>query len=81
MWTEDQKISNAHHIAQINLIQSNTTHCAKLMLMKVQDSYIDNSTAQSTAKGLFGGFSFRCLKKLNGEDLMNPLHSREERTQ
>jgi len=36
--------------------------------MKAQESYIDTSTAQSTAPGLFGGFSFRCLKKLKAGD-------------
>ena len=62
---EPQKIGCKSH-SLINLIQSNTTHCAKLGLMKAQESYIDTSTAQSTAPGLFGGFSFRCLKKLKG---------------
>jgi len=51
---------------RINLIQSKTTHCAKLGLMGVQKSYIDVSSAQVTAPGLFGGFSFRGLKKLKG---------------
>jgi len=50
MWTEDHKRSDANHIACINLIQSNATHCAKLMLMKVHESYVDTSTAQSTAQ-------------------------------
>jgi len=68
MWTENHKRSDANHIAWINLIQSNTTHCAKLGLMKAQESYIDTSTAQSTAPGLFGGFSFRFLKKLKEGD-------------
>jgi len=36
--------------------------------MEVQESYIDTFTAQSTAPGLFGGFSFRCLKKLEEGD-------------
>ena len=36
--------------------------------MKAQESYIDTSTAQSTTPGLFGGFSFCCLKKLKGGD-------------
>ena len=49
-------------------MQSNTTHCAKLGLMTAQRSYIDTSTAQMTAPGLFVGFSFRGLKKLKGED-------------
>jgi len=68
MWTEDHKRSDANHIAWINLIQSNTTHCAKLGLMRAQASYIGTSTAQVTAPGLFGGFSFRGLKKLKGGD-------------
>jgi len=66
MWKEDHKRSDANHISWINLIQSNTTHCTKLGLMKAQESYIDTITAQSTAPGLFGGFSFRCLKNLKG---------------
>ena len=64
MWTEDHKRSDANHITHINLIQSNTTHCAKLELIRMQESYIDTSTAQVTAPGLFGGFSFRRLEKL-----------------
>jgi len=68
MWTEDHKRSDANHIAWINLIQSNTTHCTKLGLMRAQESYVDTSTAQVTAPGLFGGFSFRGLKKLKGGD-------------
>jgi len=77
MWTEKHKRSDANHIAWINLIQSNTTHCAKLGLMKAQESYIDTSTAQSTAPNLFGGFSFRCLKKLKGGD--SRIHSTDQR--
>ena len=50
MWTEDHKRSDANHIACINLIQSKTTHCAKLMLMKVQESYIDTSRGKNTVK-------------------------------
>ena len=68
MWTEDHKKSDANHIAWINLIQSKIPDCAKLGLMKAQESYIDTSTAQSTAPGLSGGFSSRCLKKLKGGD-------------
>jgi len=64
--TEDHKRSDANHIAWINRIQSNTTHSAKLGLTKVQKNYIHTFTAQSTATGLFVGFSFRCLKKLKG---------------
>jgi len=64
MRTEYHKISDANHIGWINLIQSNTTHCAKLGLMRMQESYIDTFTAQVAAPGLFGGFSFHGLKKL-----------------
>jgi len=49
--------------------------------MWAQKSYIDASSAQVTALGLFGGFSFGDLKKLKGGGFMNPLHSPEERTQ
>jgi len=59
MWTEDHKRSDANHTTWINLMQSNTTHCAKFRFMTAQRSYIDTSTAQVTAPGLFGGFSFR----------------------
>jgi len=68
MWIEDYKRSDAICVAWIYLIQSNTTHCAKLGLMRAQERYIDTSTAQVTAPGLFGGFSFRGLKKLKGGD-------------
>jgi len=68
MWTKDHERSDANHIAWINLIQSNTTHCAKLGLMRMQKSYTVASSAQMTAPGLFGGFSFRGLKKLKGAD-------------
>ena len=45
--------------------------------MEAQESYIDTSTAQVTAQGLFGGFSFRGLKKLKGG---NPwIHSTAQR--
>ena len=64
MWTEDHKRSDTNYIAWINLIQSNPTHCAKLGLMRAQESYTDTSTAQVTATGLFGGFSFPGIKKL-----------------
>ena len=64
MWTKDNKRSDTNHIVWINLIQSNTTNCAKLGLMRVQKSYIVSSSAQVTAPGLFGDFSFRGLKKL-----------------
>jgi len=77
MWTENHKTSDANHIAWINLIQSNTTYCAKLGLMRAHESYIDTSTAQVTAPGLFGGFSFRCLKKLRGGD--SCIHSTAQR--
>ena len=36
MWTEDHKRWDVNHIAWINLIQSNTTHCAKFWLMRAQ---------------------------------------------
>ena len=52
----------------MNLIQNNTTHCAKLELMRAQESYNDTSTTEVTAPSLFGGFSFRGLKELKGED-------------
>ena len=75
MWTEYHKRSDANHIGWINLIQNNTTHCAELGLMRVQESYIDTFTAQVAGPGLFGGFSFHGLKKLI--PFMNPLHSPE----
>ena len=56
MWTKDHTRSDANYIAWINLIQSNTTHCAELGLMRAQKSYIDASSAQVTA--LLGSFSF-----------------------
>jgi len=68
MWTMDHKRSDANHIAWINLIQSNTTNCAKLGLMRVQKSYIVASSVQVTAPGLFGAFYFCGLKKLKGMD-------------
>jgi len=77
MWTEDNKRSDANHIAWINLIQSNTTHCAKLGFMRAQKYYINASSAQGTAPGLFGGFSFRCLKKPKGGDSW--IHSTAQR--
>ena len=36
--------------------------------MMLQENYIDTSTAQVTAPGLFRGFSFPGLKKLKGGD-------------
>ena len=75
LWTQDHKRSDANYKAWINPIQSNTTHCAKLGLIRVQESYIDTFTTQVTAPRLFGGFSFRGLKKLKGGGFMNPLHS------
>jgi len=68
MWTEDNKKSDANHMALINLIQSNTAHCAKFGLVRAQNSYIDAASAQVFAPGLFGGFSFRGFKKLKGGD-------------
>ena len=58
---------------RINLIQRKTTHYDKLGLMGVQKSYIDASSAQVTAQGLFGGFSFCYLEELKGGGFMNPL--------
>ena len=68
MWTEDNKKSDANHMAWINLIQSNSAHCAKRGLVRVENSYIDAASAQVFAPGLFGGFSFRGLKRLKGGD-------------
>ena len=66
MWTKYHKRSDANHIAWINLIQNKTTNCTKMGFMTAQRSYTDTCTAQVTAPGLFGGFSFRGLKKLKG---------------
>ena len=74
MWTEDHKGSDANHIGWINLIQSNTTHCAKLGIMRMQESYIDTFTAQVAAPGLFGGFSFHGSKKQKVRGFMKPLN-------
>ena len=68
MWTEYRKKSDANHIGWINPIQSNTTRCAKLGLMRVQESYIDTFTDQVAAPGLFGGFSLHGLTKLKVGD-------------
>jgi len=68
MRKEYHKISDANRIGCINMIQSNTTHCAKLGLMRVQESYIDTFTAQMAAPGLFEGFSFHGLTKLKVGD-------------
>jgi len=46
MWTEDNKKSDANHMALINLIQSNTAHCAKFGLFRSQNSYIDATSAE-----------------------------------
>ena len=64
-------------MAWINLIQSKTAHCAKLGLVRVQNSYIDAASAQVFAPGLFGGFSFHGLKKLKGGDSW--IHSTAQR--
>jgi hypothetical protein len=77
MWTEENKRSDANHIAWINLIQNNTTHCTKLGLMRAQKNDIDASSAQVTAPGLFGGFPFRGLKKLKWGD--SGIHSTAQR--
>ena len=45
--------------------------------MEAQESYIDTSTAQVAAPGLFGGSSFRCLKKLKEGDSW--IHSTAQR--
>ena len=45
--------------------------------MKAQESYIDTSTAQSTAQGLFGVIFFGCLKKLKGGESW--IHSTAQR--
>jgi len=68
MWTDHHKRSDANHIVWIYLIQSKpeTTNCAKMGLMTAQRSYTNTCTAQVTTPGLFGGFSFRSLKKLKG---------------
>ena len=66
MWTEDNQKSDANHMVSINLIQNNSAHCAKLGLVRVQNSCIDAASAHVFAPGLFGGFSFRGLKKLKG---------------
>jgi len=77
MWTEDHKRSDANHITWINLIQSNTTHCAKLGLIRAQECYIDTYTAQVTTSGLLGGFFFRGFEKLKGGDSL--IHSEVQR--
>ena len=79
MWTEYHKRSDANHIGWINLIQSNTTHRAKLGLMRVQESYIDTFTAQVAGPGLFGGFSFHGLNNLKmGDSLIHSTAQRKE---
>jgi len=45
--------------------------------MRAQESYVDTSTAQVTAPGLCGDFSFRDLKKLRSGDLW--IHSTAQR--
>jgi len=77
MWTENRKRSDANCVVWINLIQSNTIHCTKLGLMRAQKSYFYVSSAQVTTPGLFGGFSFRGLKKLKGGDSW--IHSTAQR--
>ena len=77
MWIKDHKRSDAKHIAWINLIQFNTIDCTKLGLMWVQKRCIDASSAQVTAPGLNGGFSFRGLKKLKWGNLS--IHSTAQR--
>jgi len=77
MWTEQHKRLDEHHITWINLIQSKTTDCAKMGFMTAQRSYTDTCTAQVTAPGFFGGFSFRGLKKLKGGNSW--IHSAAQR--
>ena len=43
--------------------------------MRAQKSYIDASSTQVTAPGIFWGFSFRDLEKLKGGDSW--IHSKE----
>ena len=75
MWTKDHTRSDANHIAWVNLIQSNTTHCAKLGLMRVHKSYIDASSAPRPLWGLF----LSRFATTEGGRFMNPLHSLEVR--
>jgi len=46
--------------------------------MKVQESYIDTSTAQSTAPGFFGSFSFRCYDIVNKTDVIYMVCGRND---
>jgi len=64
MWTEYHQRSDANYVGWINLIPINTTLCAKLGIMRVQESYIDTFTAQVAAPGLFDGFSFHGLNNM-----------------
>jgi len=66
MWTENHKRLDTNYITWIKLIRNNTTNCAKLGLVKVQESYTDTSTAQSTAPGLFGVFPFAVWNNWRG---------------
>ena len=77
MWTVDHKRSDANYIAWINLIESNTTHCAKLGLMRAQGSYIGSSDRPRPLWGLF----LSQFGKTEGRRFMNALHSPQERTQ
>ena len=81
MWTKDHKRSDANHVAWINLIQSNTTHCAKLGLMRVQKSYTDASSAQMTAPRPLWVLLISRFEKTEWVGFVNPLQSPEERTQ
>jgi len=80
MWTEDHKRSDANHLACINLIQSNKKYCAKLGLMKAQESYIDSYRSIDSPRPLWGLF-LSLFEKTEGGGFMNPLHNSEERTQ
>jgi hypothetical protein len=61
-------------MAWINLIISNIAHCAKLGLVRVQNSY------SVRPRPLWGLFLPR-FQKTEGGGFMNPLHSEQERTQ
>ena len=66
MWTEDNQKSDANHIFGINLIQSNSAHCAKLGLVRVQNSYIDAASAQVFARRPLWGLFLSRFEKTEG---------------
>jgi len=81
MRTEDHKRSDANHIAWINPMQSNTTHCAMLELMNATEKlhqYLHYSSDR--LRPLWGLFLSR-FEKTEGGGFMNSLHSPEETTQ